>query len=73
MGRPLRRRLCSRAMSGHSVLVTGGAGYIGSHCVLELLQAGHDVVVVDNLANSNPQALQRVAEIAGRKPVLHVL
>jgi UDP-glucose 4-epimerase len=46
------------------VLVTGGAGYIGSHTCLELLQAGHDVVVVDNLANSKVEALQRVQELA---------
>ena len=48
------------------VLVTGGAGYIGSHTCVELLNAGHDVVVVDNFCNSNPLALARVAEIAGR-------
>lgn len=48
------------------VLVTGGAGYIGSHTCVELLNAGHDVVVVDNFCNSNPLALERVVEIAGR-------
>ncbi len=48
------------------VLVTGGAGYIGSHTCIELLAAGYDVVVVDNLSNSHPEALQRVEEIAGR-------
>ena len=46
------------------VLVTGGAGYIGSHTVLELLKAGHDVVVMDNLANSSEESLKRVAELA---------
>jgi UDP-glucose 4-epimerase len=51
-----------------NVLVTGGAGFIGSHTVVELLQAGHEVVVVDNLSNSSPVALQRVAQIAGRAP-----
>jgi FlaA1/EpsC-like NDP-sugar epimerase len=51
------------------ILVTGGAGYIGSHTVVELLQAGHEVVVVDNLSNSSPVALQRVARSpAGRRP-----
>lgn len=49
-----------------TVLVTGGAGYIGSHTVVSLVAAGHDVVVVDNLVNSNALALARVAEITGR-------
>ncbi len=48
------------------VLVTGGAGYIGSHTCVELLQAGHEVVVVDNLCNSKEESLRRVQAIAGR-------
>ncbi len=48
------------------VLVTGGAGYIGSHTCVELLEAGHDVVVLDNYSNSKPVSLTRVADIAGR-------
>ncbi|HMT20168.1 MAG TPA: UDP-glucose 4-epimerase GalE [Promineifilum sp.] len=48
------------------VLVTGGAGYIGSHTALELLRAGHDVVVVDNLINSQEEALHRVQQLAGQ-------
>ena len=48
------------------ILVTGGAGYIGSHTCIELLAAGHDIVVVDNLANSKFEAIRRVQEIAGR-------
>jgi len=55
-------------MLGH-VLVTGGAGYIGSHTTLVLLQAGFDVVVLDNLCNSSSESLARVAQIAGRSPV----
>jgi UDP-glucose 4-epimerase len=50
-----------------SILVTGGAGYIGSHTCIELLAAGHDLVVIDNLSNSSRVALERVQEIAGRK------
>ena len=49
-----------------SILVTGGAGYIGSHTCLELLQAGYDVVVVDNLCNSSEKSLERVQEITGK-------
>lgn len=48
------------------ILVTGGAGYIGSHTCIELLNAGYDVVVVDNLYNSSEKALERVKEIAGK-------
>jgi len=48
------------------ILVTGGAGYIGSHTCVELLAEGHDVVVVDDFSNSKPEALARVQEIAGR-------
>ncbi len=53
------------------ILVTGGAGYIGSHTCLELLRAGHEVVVVDNLCNSKAEALRRVQELAGRPLVFH--
>ena len=49
------------------ILVTGGAGYIGSHTLIELAAAGHETVVVDNLSNSNPESLARVEELAGKK------
>ncbi|MBH9552944.1 UDP-glucose 4-epimerase GalE [Inhella gelatinilytica] len=48
------------------VLVTGGAGYIGSHTCVQLLEQGHDVVVLDNYSNSKPSVLQRIGELAGR-------
>ena len=50
-----------------AILVTGGAGYIGSHTVVELQNAGYDVVVVDNLCNSSREALSRVEKITGKK------
>ena len=53
------------------VLVTGGAGYIGSHTCVELLAIGHDVVVVDDYSNSKPEALKRVQAIAGRSVKMH--
>ncbi len=54
-----------------NILVTGGAGYIGSHTILELLNAGHSVVVVDNLANGSEEALRRVQHLTGRTLTLH--
>ena len=50
-----------------NVLVTGGAGYIGSHTCLELLESGYGVVVIDNLCNSNPKSLERVESLTGKK------
>ena len=47
-----------------NILVTGGAGYIGSHTTLELLSRDHGVVVIDNLANSSEESLRRVRELA---------
>ena len=47
------------------ILVTGGAGFIGTHTVIELIQAGHQVVVVDNLVNSNRKSLEVVERITG--------
>jgi UDP-glucose 4-epimerase len=53
------------------ILVTGGAGYIGSHTCLELLNAGHDVIVVDNLSNAKEESLRRIEKLAGRKFTFH--
>lgn len=53
------------------ILVTGGAGYIGSHTCIELLEAGHEVVVVDNLSNSKYESIRRVQEITRRDLVFH--
>ena len=49
------------------ILVTGGAGFIGSHTVVELQQAGYDVVVLDNLSNASEKSLERVAKITGKE------
>ena len=48
------------------ILVTGGAGYIGSHVCVELLEQGYEVVVYDNLCNSSAVAVERVAQITGK-------
>ena len=50
-----------------SILVTGGAGFIGSHTCVELLEAGHELVVLDNLVNSSSRSLERVEEITGKR------
>ena len=50
-----------------TILVTGGAGFIGSHTVVELQEAGYDVVVLDNLSNASEKSLERVEKITGKK------
>jgi len=57
--------------SNSTLLVTGGAGYIGSHACVELLQAGHEVVVVDNLCNSSRAVIGRIERISGREVAFH--
>lgn len=54
-----------------AILVTGGTGYIGSHTAVELLNAGFDVVVADNLSNSREEVLDRIAAICGRRPAFY--
>jgi UDP-glucose 4-epimerase len=54
-----------------SILVTGAAGYLGTHTMLELLAAGHEVIALDNFYNSKPEALRRVATISGKETVFH--
>jgi len=65
---------------GSAVLLTGGAGYVGSHTVLELLNLDYEVVVVDNLVNSYkaldsdlPECLRRIEKLSGRKVIFHTL
>lgn len=53
---------------GHQILVTGGAGYIGSHTIVQLLEAGAQVVVLDNLSNSKSEVINRLEKITGRRP-----
>src|SRR6201985_3770254 len=55
------------------ILVTGGLGFIGSHTVVELINAGYEPVIVDDLSNSNPKILDQITKITGRRPVFHQL
>src|SRR5690554_4780147 len=63
--RPQRKTIYRESLLT-TVLVTGGAGYIGSHTVLALLEAGYEVVVLDNLCNSSREPLRRVERLTGR-------
>lgn len=54
------------------ILVTGGTGYIGSHTAVQLLEAGHEVVIIDNLANSKAAVTNHIAKITGKEPLLYV-
>ena len=56
-------------MDKKTILVTGGTGFIGSHACVELIAAGYDVVVVDNLVNSHEKSLERVEQITGKRPL----
>ena len=55
----------------HKILVTGGAGYIGTHTVVELIKAGHELVVVDNFSNSSKKSLEAVEKIIGQSITLY--
>ena len=55
------------------ILVTGGTGYIGSHTVVDLLNHGWDVVIVDNYVNSKPEVLARINKITGKSPRFYEL
>ena len=54
-----------------AILVTGGTGFIGSHTVVELINAGKEVVIVDNFSNSKPEVLNRIEKITGIRPVFY--
>ena len=58
-------------MNMKTILLAGGAGYIGSHTAVELLNSGYDVVVVDNYRNSCPESIRRVEKITGKKVKLY--
>ena len=58
---------------GHRFLITGGAGFIGSHTALVLMEQGHSLVVLDNFDNSSPEALERVRELAGGQGSLELM
>ena len=53
------------------VLVTGGCGYIGSHTAVELLQAGYEVVIIDNFVNSKAEVLDKIEQITNKRPVFY--
>ena len=55
------------------VLLTGGAGYIGSHTAVEMIEAGYEVVIADNFDNSSPKVIDRIETITGVRPVLYEL
>lgn len=63
------KKMISRFVSSPKILVTGGTGYIGSHTVVALLEAGFEVYVVDNLSNSNIEVLNGIEEITGKRPI----
>ncbi|MBQ7061656.1 MAG: SDR family NAD(P)-dependent oxidoreductase, partial [Clostridia bacterium] len=54
-----------------AILLTGGAGYIGSHTAVELMNAGHDIVIADDLSNACEKVLERIEKLGGRKPVFY--
>ena len=54
-----------------TILVTGGAGYIGSHTTTELLQSGYDVVIADNFCNSHPEVLNRIKLLTRKTPIFY--
>ncbi|MDB5011307.1 MAG: galE, partial [Mucilaginibacter sp.] len=53
------------------ILVTGGLGFIGSHTVVELINAGYEPVIIDDLSNSNPKILEQLTKIIGFKPTFY--
>ena len=55
----------------NKILVTGGTGYIGSHTVVELLQAGYEVEIIDNLFNSKIEVLDKIEQITNKRPLFH--
>lgn len=63
------KQMISKFTSSPKVLVTGGTGYIGSHTVVALIEAGYEVYVVDNLSNSNIEVLNGIEQITGKRPI----
>ena len=62
---------CYTNIMSKKILVTGGTGYIGSHTVVELLNAGHEVEILDNLFNSKIEVLDKIEQLTGTKPKFH--
>ena len=62
-----------RQSTNQPILVTGGTGYIGSHTVVELQEQGYEVIIIDNLSNSNIEVLDAIGKITGVKPIFEQL
>ena len=60
-------------MSKAQIIITGGLGYIGSHCVVELEKAGYETIILDNLSNTRLSVLDGLEDILGKKPIFHEL
>ncbi|WP_368913075.1 NAD-dependent epimerase/dehydratase family protein, partial [Providencia stuartii] len=58
-------------MNHTKVLVTGGLGYIGSHTCVQMIEQGMQPIILDNLCNANPEVLNRIETITGKKPVFY--
>ena len=71
ISRESQKRSCYTNIMSKKILVTGGTGYIGSHTAVELLNAGYEVEILDNLFNSKIEVLDKIEQITGKQPKFH--